>query len=305
MRGACPPETSRTLSFKATGDLILSKSSVSQVTEVLWEEFELFKERDLSSLEVDYLFLDGVYESLRRLAGLKEAVLVAWAILRDGRKVLLFLSLGNKESHACWLEFLRDMRKRGLRTPLAVTSDGAPGLIRAIEETFSSSLRIRCWVHKMENLSSKVPLDVWPELKAEIIQVRDAPSYKGGQALAQAFIERHRQTYPSLIACFSEDLEALLNHLKLPVRHRRSVRTTNLIERSFVEERRRTKVIPGFWTEKSALKLVFSVLIKASKRWQKVSMSELELKQIDSLRKELGLNDQTIEEVREREVVSV
>lgn len=208
MREAYRPGTSKTLFFKATGDLILSKSSVSQVTEVLWEEFELFKERDLSSFEVEYLFLDGVYESLRRLGGIKEAVLVSWAILRDGRKVLLSLALDHKESHACWLEFLRDMRKRGLRTPLAVTSDGAPGLIRAIEETFPSSLRLRCWVHKMENLSSKVPLDVWPELKTEIIQVRDAPSYEAGQALAQAFIERHRQTYPSLVACFLEDLRS-------------------------------------------------------------------------------------------------
>lgn len=157
--------------LEATGDLILSKSSVSKVSEILWEEFEFFKERDLSSLEVEYLFLDAIYESLRRLSGIKEAILVAWAILRDGTKVLLSLSLGNKESHSDWLEFLRDMIRRGLRIPLSVTSDGAPGLIKAIEEVFPQSLRIRCWVHKMENLSSKVPPVLWPELKAEILAV--------------------------------------------------------------------------------------------------------------------------------------
>lgn len=79
--------------LEATGDMILSKSSVSKVTEILWEDFELFKERDLSSFEVEYLFLDAIYESVRRLSGMKEAILVAWAILRDGRKVLLSLSL--------------------------------------------------------------------------------------------------------------------------------------------------------------------------------------------------------------------
>ncbi len=288
----------------ATGDLILSKSSVSKVTEILWEEFTLFQERDLSSFEVEYLFLDAVYESVRRLSGMKEAILVAWAILRDGRKVLLSLSLGNKESHADWLEFLRNMVKRGLRVPLSVTSDGAPGLIRAIEEVFLQSMRIRCWVHKMENLSSKVPPALWPEIKAEILQVRDAATYTSGKELVLRFIEKYKGEYPSLVASLSEDLEALLSHLKLPVRHRKSVRTTNLIERSFLEEKRRTKVIPGFWTEKSCLKLVFSVLIKASKRWRRVSMEEMELKRIDVLRKELGLDGEPRAEMKVKEAVT-
>ncbi len=291
--------------FEATGDLILSKSSVSKVTDVLWEEFELFKERDLSFFEVEYLFLDAIYESVRRLSGIKEAILVSWAILRDGRKVLLSLSLGNKESYSDWLEFLRDMVRRGLRTPLSVTTDGAPGLIKAIEEVFPKSLRIRCWVHKIKNLSSKVPPALWPEIKAEILQIRDAATYEEGKELAFKFIEKHKRNYPSLIASFSEDLEALLSHLKLPLRHRKSARTTNLIERSFLEEKRRTKVIPGFWTERSCLKLVFSVLIKASMRWRRIPMDEMELKKIEALRKELGLDEGLREETKTKEVVSV
>lgn len=291
--------------LEATGDFILSKSSISRVTEILWEEFELFKERDLSSFEVEYLFLDAIYESVRRLSGMKEAILVSWAILRDGRKVLLSLSLGNKESHSDWLEFLRDMVRRGLRTPLSVTANGAPGLIKAIGEVFPKSLRIRCWVHKLENLSSKVPPTIWPEIKAEILQVRDAATYGHGKELALGFIERHKREYPSLVASFSEDLEAILSHLKLPVRHRRSVRTTNLIERSFLEEKRRTKVIPGFWTERSCLKLVFSVLIKASGHWRRVPMGEMELKRIDALREELALDKSLREEMEAKEVVNV
>jgi transposase-like protein len=291
--------------LEATGDFILSKSTVSKVTDILWEEYELFKKRDLSLFEVEYLFLDAIYESVRRLSGMKEAILVSWAILRDGRRVLLSLSLGNKESYEAWLEFLRDMVRRGLKTPLSVTSDGAPGLIKAIEEVFPKSLRIRCWVHKIKNLSSKVPSFIWPELKAEILQIRDAPTYERGKELALRFIEKYKREYPSLVASFTEDLKALLSHLKLPLRHRRSVRTTNLIERSFLEEKRRTKVIPGFFTERSCLKLVFSVLIKASRRWRKVPMDEMELKRIDALREELGLDKGLRVKTEAKEVVNV
>ena len=111
--------------------------------------------------------------------------------------------------------------------------------------------------------------------------------------MAERFIERRKKEYPSLVSAFSGDLEALIGHLKLPVRHRKVVRTTNLIERSFEEERRRTKVIPGFWTEQSCLKLVFSVLVRAAKRWRRVAMEDMELKRIDALREELGLDTAT------------
>jgi transposase-like protein len=276
--------------IEGTGDMVLSRSCVSKVTDILWADYERFRQRDLSGHDVEYLFLDAVYESVRKLSGMKEAILAAWGIQRDGRKVLLSLGLGNKESYDSWLEFLRDMVGRGLRVPVAITSDGSKGAIKAIEVMFPKSLRLRCWVHRMMNLSQKVPPALWPEIKAEILEVRDASSYKQGKKLAESFIERQKRTYPSLVACFSEDLEAILGHLKLPVRHRRAVRTTNLIERSFEEERRRTKIIPGFFTEQSCLKLVFSVLIRASKRWRRIVMDEMELKQIDTLRKELGLD---------------
>jgi transposase-like protein len=276
--------------IEATGDMILSKASVSKLTKILWEDYERFQKRDLSGYDIEYLFLDGIYESVRKLAGIKEAILVAWGIQRNGEKVLLSLQLGNKESYDSWLEMLRDMVKRGLRIPVSITSDGAPGAIKAIEAIFPRSLRIRCWVHRMKNFSSKVPPVVWPELKAELYQIRDASSYDQGKELAERFIQKYKKTYPTLVGAVSDDLEALLSHLKLPIRHRKSVRTTNLIERSFVEERRRTKIIPGFWTEQSCLKLVFSILIRASKRWNQITMQDMELKQIDALRKELGID---------------
>lgn len=94
---------------EATGDHLLSRTAVSQVTEVLWADYEAFANRDLSGFALEYLFLDAVYESLREQGGLKEGILAAWGICGDGRKVLLHLALGNKESYDSWLEFLRDL----------------------------------------------------------------------------------------------------------------------------------------------------------------------------------------------------
>ena len=279
--------------IEATGDMIMSKSSVSKVTEVLWGEFEAFQKRDLSDLDVEYLFLDAIYETLRKRYGMKEAVLCAWGILRTGEKVIIHLGLGNKESYEDWLEFLRDMVSRGLRTPTSVTSDGAPGLIKAIEAVFPKSLRIRCWYHRMENFRNKVPEEIWPELKAEITMIRDASSYERGKQLTEEFISRYEGQYPSLIKALRDDLDGLLNHLKIPIHHRKKVRTTNLIERSFEEERRRTKVIPGFLTEKSGLKLVFATLIRASKRWQRVVFNPFDIITLDKIRTELGIDHET------------
>ena len=279
--------------MEATGDRILSRTAVSKVTDILYEEFEAFQNRDLSQFELEYLFLDAIYERLRKDYGMKEGVLCAWGITRQGEKVLLHMELGNKESYDAWLGFLRNMVKRGLRTPITITSDGSPGVIKAIDLAFSRSLRLRCWVHRMRNFSGKVPDEFWPEVKQELIAIRDAANYNRGRQLAFEFIDRYKGTYPSLIKSFKDDLDALLNHLKVPASHRRYVRTTNLIERSFEEERRRTKVIPGFLTEKSALKLVYSVLIRTSNRWRRVKFTDTIECALDGLRKELNIKDGT------------
>lgn len=271
----------------STGACILGRSAVSELTDRLWEEYEAFCARDLSGFEVTYLFVDAIYESLRRQGGAQEALLCAWGICADGRKVLLHLALGNQESHADWLDFLRGMVARGLRPPLTMTSDGAPGLLRALEEVFPHSLRLRCWVHKMRNVLDKLPDAARAEVKAWLNSVRDAPTPEAGREAAAETIARFEEQYPAAMRSFADDLEASLAHLRLPVAHRKYARTTNLIERSFEEERRRTKVIPRFFTERSCLKLAFGALERASRRWQRVTITELEQRQLEMLRREL------------------
>jgi transposase-like protein len=261
---------------------LLSRSSVSQVTEALWQEYEAFARRDLSSFDAVYLFADAVHESLKQQAGCTRAVLVSWGILRDGSKVLLHMSLGNKESGESRLEHFRSLVSRGLPTPLTVTSDGAPGCIKAVEAMWPEAERIRCWVHKVRNVLDKVPDAMREEVRRLLYDVRDAPDHETGQKRAAAFIERYRGELPSAAACFEDDLEASLAHLKLPSLHQKSVRTTNLVERGFEEGRRRSKVIPKFRTERECLKLVFATLWRASERWLKVKFTDAERKQLEA-----------------------
>lgn len=116
---------------------------MSEITERLWAEYESFVSRDLSEFEITYLFVEGIAERLH-LGQPREAVLAAWGILADGKKALLHLAPGTKEDTASCREFFQDMRRRGLPDPLLVASDGAPGIIRAIEECLPRSVRQRC-----------------------------------------------------------------------------------------------------------------------------------------------------------------
>ena len=108
--------------------------------------------------------------------------------------------------------------------------------------------------------------------------------------MASSVLERFADRFPAAMTCLADDLEASLAHLRVPARHRINVRTTNLLERSFEEERRRTKVIPRLLDEKSAMKLVFATLIRVSDRWQRIAVSDLERQQLRLLRRELGID---------------
>jgi putative transposase len=156
----------------------------------------------------------------------------------------------------------------------------------------------------MRNLVAKLPTEAIPEVRAHLRSVFEAPTYETGKKRAQEVLEKYQGLYPSAMKAFSEDLEASLNHLKCPVKHRKAIRTTNLLERTFEEEKRRTKIIPRFFDEKSCLKLVFATLIRVSQRWQRIRVTPFELAQIDKLRTELGLlpptNDEKSSRSRER-----
>jgi transposase-like protein len=268
------------------GRSLLSRTAVSEITERLWAEYEAFASRDLSEFEVVYLFVDGIAERLH-LGQPREAVLTAWGILADGRKALLHLAPGTKEDTASCREFFQDLRRRGLPDPLLVVSDGAPGVIRAIEECFPRSARQRCLAHKMRNLQSKVPEHIWPEFRARAQACYRAASPALARLLRDDLAATYGADLPSAVTCLDDDFEACIAHLRFPLAHRRAIRTTNLLERLFGEERRRTKVIPHAFGERAVLKLMYAALIRAAERWRAIKMTEFERRQLLAIKEQL------------------
>jgi putative transposase len=276
---------------QALGQCVLSQSAIRTLTDTLSQEYEAFRTRDLRGYDVASLFIDTVYEPLRRW-GSKTGGLCVWGICVDGRKVLLTLSTTNSEGYESCLEVLRDLIKRGLQPPVTIPTDGAPGpgVRQGIDAMWPRSLRIRCWLHKMQNLMQKVPPQAWPAFKALVADLRDAPTFEEGQRRLHPLIEHYQDSFPEACRCLADDSEASLNHLKGPLRHRQWVRTSNLAEGAFEEDRRRTKVMPQLWDEASLVKLVCAVLMRVSERWGKKWYSEFEQHQIRALRQSLGLD---------------
>jgi len=258
--------------IEALGVEDTGRSVIGQVCRSLRGEFERWQDRDLSGYPLMYLFLDGIYLRLRPEDPGKIAVLCAYGMLWDGRKVLLHLAIGDKESTACWEAFLEDLKARGLTDPLLVVVDGNAGIRKALRHKLPCTLVQRCQVHRMRNILTKLPEVARPLLKKLILKAFTASSYAQGLAIARAIIAEHREAFPAAMKCLERDLEECLTVLKFPFAHRVKIRTTNLLERLFGEGQRRTKVIPRFTSESSGLTLLFAVLVDASEGWRGVRM---------------------------------
>jgi putative transposase len=258
----------------AAGNRLLSRTAVSQITERLWQEYEAFAGRDLNEFAVAYLFVDGVPERLH--AGMpREAVRCAWGITEDGLKVLLHLAPGTKEDTASCTAFFEDLKRRGLADPLLVVTDGAPGLIRAVETCFPRALRQRCLVHRLRNLHSKAPDSQWPEIAIRARSCYEAASPALAALLREDFVQAYGRELPAVVQCFTDDFDACIAHLRFPLRHRKVIRTMNLLERLFV---------PHAFGERPVLKLMYAAVIRAADRWRGVTVGEFEQRQLRALR---------------------
>jgi len=190
-------------------------------------------------------------------------VLVAWGYTRSGDRVLLDVCLGQRERYEDWLEMGRGLVRRGLEGPWLAVVDGAPGLNKAVDELWPDSARQRCTVHRLRNVLAKLPKN-----QAIINRVREAywsaldqaTTAADGEARLRALVGELEPQYPSAAACLAEDLPALCVHLRYPLRLRKRLRSTNLLERSLGEVKRRTKVIGRFPGETSCLSLCWAVL---------------------------------------------
>jgi putative transposase len=273
-------------------DATISRSTVSRICQRLRAEFDAWRRRDLSTAKIDYLFLDGSFFKMHPKAK-AEPVLAAWGIDTDGKPVFLGLGPGAAESTDAWRGFLEDLADRGLGAPLLVISDGGKGLCTAIECSLPHSLHQRCLVHVCRNLIAKVPTHAQGEVKGDYWAIFDQIQAEGEAAVAEGrrrakrFIAKWQPLYPAAVACVADNLDALLVHLLFPSEHRKRIRHSNLIERTFGETRRRTKVIGRLPGEQTCLSLVWAVLDRASKGWRGLTMTPKALRRLQDLRRQV------------------
>ena len=250
----------------------LSRSTVSRANEGIKKAFERWRRRPLGGEQVVYLFLDGHYEGVRLGVREKEAVLVAHAITTSGRKALLGVYLGGRESTESWLLVLEDLVRRGLERPVLVVSDGNRGLIRAVKETWPTVARQRCIVHRLRNVLARVPKRAQRRLRTSLNRIFYAPSLEEALAAAREFADQWQNVYPSAVETLGRDLADCLTFFRFPPRHWKRLRTSNGLERCFKEVKRRTRVVGRFPTEMSALSLIWSVMDHEAKRWRGIVM---------------------------------
>jgi putative transposase len=264
---------------------VISKSTVSRILEDTRERYRRWCKRRLDEHDLVYLFMDAIYLKLHPDDTPAEGVLVAWGVTLQGRKVLLGLQLGSRESYESWLSFGRDLVARGMNAPGLICADGAPGLWKAVRELWPRADEQRCTVHALRNVTAKLPERHHQEIKARWWKLFDeAASPAEARRELQAIVDDYRSAYPSAMAVIERDLDALVVHLRWPSEHRKRIRTTNLLERTFVEVRRRTKVIGRFPGETSALSLIWAVLELSSRGWRGVLMTPKTVAKIEHIR---------------------
>jgi putative transposase len=266
----------------------LSKSTAARICSELRERFEAFGRRDLYDIHLAALFLDATFLAVRP-DGPKEGVLVAWGFTDAGERVLLAVMLGMREAHEDWLALGRDLIARGLGAPMLIVADGAPGLIKAVEQCWPASDRQHCAVHRVRNLLAKLPERERERVRHAYWQaLDDAVNERDAKQRLQAVVdELDRAGYTAAAKCLADDLDALVVHLRYRAGTAGRWRSTNLLERSLGEVKRRTKVIGRFPGETSCLTLVWAVLdLYISHATNGIKFTQLERQHLKRMRYE-------------------
>jgi len=295
VRGLSVRDVEATLAGALGDQAAISKSTVSAICGQIKEEYERWARRRLDEVVLDYLFLDASFFRMHP-GSPAEPVLAAWGITTGGKPAFIGLAPGTGESADAWGSFLTDLKNRGLASPLLVISDGAPGLIAAIEQAYPKALRQRCLIHRCRNIVAKIPAGMQAEVKDAYWKIFDTEDLKtpSGPRLMEIIDARisdmaakYGSTYPSAMKALTTDREGLTAYLRFPAEHHKRIRHSNFIERTFGETRRRTKVIGRLPGETSCLTLVWAVLDRASAGWRGLAMTSEGLRLLQDLRRSL------------------
>ncbi len=238
----------------------LGRSTVSRITKALRKEFAGWRTRSLAELEPAYLFLDAIYLGMRMNGSRKQAVLLAYACLTDGSFQVLSIGLGNAESKTVWMNFVADLKSRGLADPLLAVSDGNDGVIQAIEANFDTSYRQRCVKHKVDNVLAAIPKEKHDEVRADLNPIfYGATSLEQAKAHLETFRKQYSKIYPTAVECLMRDIDQVLTCYLFPASHWKRIRTSNCLERMNQEIKRRLRVIGRHPSEEGCLALVYKV----------------------------------------------
>jgi putative transposase len=253
----------------------LSASTVTRLTEQWQTEREQFMRADLSGRDYVYVWVDGIHTGVRLGSNDRLCCLVMVGARLDGTKELVAISDGYRESTQSWAEFLRDLRKRGMRAPELAVGDGALGFWAAMRDVFPATRHQRDWVHKTANVLDSLPKSVHSRAKAAIKEITCAEDKKHAEAAIEAFADEFGKKWPKAVAKIVDDKDALLTFYDYPAEHWRHLRTTNPIESVFALVRARTDITKGPGSRQAGLAMIFKLMEAAEGRWRKLTGSHL------------------------------
>lgn len=250
-----------------------SATTITRLLKVGQEEYQKWRKRPITG-RYAYIWADGVHFKVR-LEEEKLACLVIIGVRHDGRKELLALEDGYRESTHSWLAVLRDLKARGLEAPKLAMADGALGFWGALGQVFTTTEGQRCWVHKIANVLDKLPKSLQPRAKGHLHEIMRAPDKATALLELKRFQQEYQAKYPKAVDCLLKDKETLFTFMHYPAAHWLHLRTTNAIESTFATVKARTRTTKGAGSRQAGLAMAFKLMQMAEKRWRKVNSAHL------------------------------
>lgn len=248
----------------------LSSSTISRLKADWWADYERWQKRDLSARRIVYVWADGVYFQPRMDE--KQCVLVLIGADEWGKKEILGLTDGFRESTQSWRELLLDLKRRGLTyAPDLAVGDGALGFWAALREVFGETAEQRCWVHKTANVLNAMPKSLQPKAKAHLHDIWQAETKADASAAFDFFMETYGIKYERAVGKLTKDRDVLLAFYDFPAEHWKHIRTTNPIESVFATVRHRTGKTKGCLSRKTGLAMAFKLMMSAQGKWQRLN----------------------------------
>jgi len=256
---------------EATG---FSATTITRLLQVWQEEYRVWCRRSLAKKEYVYIWGDGVYFNVR-LEEDRLACLVIVGVLPDGRKEIVALEDGYRESTESWASVLRDLKHRGMAAPVLAVGDGNLGFWAALREVFPETQEQRCWKHKVANVLDKLPKRLQARAKEAIHEIMYAPDQESALEEMGRFSQEYGARYPKVVETLTKDQEQLLTFFEFPAEHWIHLRTTNPIESTFATVKARTKKTKGAGSRKAGLAMAFKLLLAREQRWRKLNAPHL------------------------------